>query len=412
MFRPCRSPSRPHGLALVLLAACAGASSGEAPAAGPRVEPSAAARHVAAPSVEMAHAPSINPFVGAHFYVNPEYAKNVRAAAAAAPAQADATLKVQTFATGLWVNSLADLSYVSPWLADAASRNRHDAPTILLFVISNLPNRSCSTKFRDAELTIEADGERLYREEFIDKLAEQFRSYPRLRIAAIIEPSSLAELATNSNDPQCVASERVYLDSIVYALTKLSGPNVFLYLDAASSNWTGWDPGRKRLAQILQEVLVAAGGADRIRGFASNIGAYNALDGDTDRRILPGNPCQNELTYVQELSEDLAKAGVVDKTFLIDTGRNGRSGVRTDAGNWCNVKGAGLGERPRAAPLALVDAYVWAKPPGESDGNADPSAPDFERACASSDAEPGGPVGGAWFQSHFLELVRNANPAL
>ena len=40
---------------------------------------------------------------------------------------------------------------------------------------------------------------------------------------------------------------------------------------------------------------------------------------------------------------------------------------RKARGNWCNVKGAGLGERPRASPmpqLPMLDAYVWIKPPG------------------------------------------------
>jgi cellulose 1,4-beta-cellobiosidase len=412
MFRPRARSFKVHELALTLFLACAGASSGEAHTAGSRSTPSASTSHLADPSAGLAHAPSINPFVGAHFYVDQSYAENVRAAAVAAPEQASSIEKMRAFPTGLWVYSLEDLSHAPFWLADAARQGAPNAPTIILIVISDLPNRGCSDNFRDAELKVEADGARRYREEFIDKLAEEFRRYPQLRIAAIVEPTSLAEIATNSANPQCAASERVYIDSVAYALTKLDGPNVFLYLDAASSSWTGWDPDRKRLAQVLQEVLLAAGGFDRIRGFASNIGAYNALDGDADKRILPGNPCLNELTYIQKLTKDLAKTGVVDKPFLIDTGRNGRSGMRTDAGNWCNVKGAGIGERPRAAPRPLVDAYVWAKPPGYSDGNADPMAARFAPACTSSDAEPGAPDGGVWFQSHFLELVRNANPPL
>ncbi|WP_035702796.1 glycoside hydrolase family 6 protein, partial [Glycomyces tenuis] len=41
---------------------------------------------------------------------------------------------------------------------------------------------------------------------------------------------------------------------------------------------------------------------------------------------------------------------------------------RIQKGNWCNQAGAGLGERPQASPEAWIDAYVWIKPPGESDG--------------------------------------------
>ena len=46
----------------------------------------------------------------------------------------------------------------------------------------------------------------------------------------------------------------------------------------------------------------------------------------------------------------------------------GRLDRRIHLGNWCNQSGAGLGERPKAAPGAGIDAYVWIKPPGESDG--------------------------------------------
>lgn len=36
---------------------------------------------------------------------------------------------------------------------------------------------------------------------------------------------------------------------------------------------------------------------------------------------------------------------------------------------WCNQKGTGLGELPRATPQAHVHAYAWVKQPGVSDGN-------------------------------------------
>ena len=98
--------------------------------------------------------------------------------------------------------------------------------------------------------------------------------------------------------------------------------------------------------------------------------------------------------------------------MLIDTSRNGWGGTkrpaaassstdlntwvnesridrRTHAGNWCNQTGAGLGERPKAAPAAGIDAYVWIKPPGESDGSSklipngadNPGGKGFDQMC-------------------------------
>ena len=95
--------------------------------------------------------------------------------------------------------------------------------------------------------------------------------------------------------------------------------------------------------------------------------------------------------------------------MLIDTSRNGWGGTarptgaehvdrrrhlrqrqsridrRIHAGNWCNQTGAGLGERPKAAPAAGIDAYVWVKPPGESDGSStaipNNEGKGFDRMC-------------------------------
>ena len=95
-----------------------------------------------------------------------------------------------------------------------------------------------------------------------------------------------------------------------------------------------------------------------------------------------------------------------------DTSRNGQADTRTRWGNWCNIKGAGLGPRPEVAPVQGVDAYFWIKPPGDSDGTADPNAARFDENCASPDATPGAPEAGQWFHSYFVELVQRANPPL
>jgi cellulose 1,4-beta-cellobiosidase len=80
--------------------------------------------------------------------------------------------------------------------------------------------------------------------------------------------------------------------------------------------------------------------------------------------------------------------------------------------SWCNIKGAGLGERPRAAPAPGVDAYWWVKPPGESDGASDPKTPGFDKGCSGGDAASGAPQAGKWFSTYFVDLVKNANPPL
>ncbi|MFE6855890.1 glycoside hydrolase family 6 protein, partial [Streptomyces sp. NPDC057674] len=106
----------------------------------------------------------------------------------------------------------------------------------------------------------------------------------------------------------------------------------------------------------------------------------------------------------------------------------GKYDRRIHLGNWCNQSGAGLGERPQAAPAAGIDAYVWVKPPGESDGASKEIPNDegkgFDRMCdptytgnarngnSMSGALPDAPISGRWFSAQFQELLKNAHPAL
>ena len=166
-------------------------------------------------------------------------------------------------------------------------------------------------------------------------------------------------------------------------------------------------------AQLFKEVLDAAGGADRIRGFAINVSNYDPpRDPNGAKRSNPDDPSQDELGYAEDLAAALAKLGVTGKGFIIDTSRNGKAYIRSTPGNWCNVKGAGLGERPRVAPAPNIDAYLWIKTPGESDGTADPKAARFDENCVADDAMPGAPEAGELFAPYLLELAKNATPPL
>jgi endoglucanase len=57
--------------------------------------------------------------------------------------------------------------------------------------------------------------------------------------------------------------------------------------------------------------------------------------------------------------------------------------------------------------VPLLDAYLWVKIPGESDGQcnrwAPPGSPDPVRGVAD-------PAAGQWFGDMALELARNATP--
>jgi endoglucanase len=151
-------------------------------------------------------------------------------------------------------------------------------------------------------------------------------------------------------------------------------------------------------------------------------------------------------------ANDLASVGAAATThFVIDTSRNGEGpnpmtgGPDADmpdylaapfdqpgsvistlqAGNWCNPPGSGLGLAPTAnTGVPLVDAYLWVKIPGESDGECDSAGgvrgwdyteynPWNVSASAQSTFDPlwgqVDPAAGDWFGAQALQLIADAN---
>jgi cellulose 1,4-beta-cellobiosidase len=353
-----------------------------------------------------------NPFVGATFFLNPEYVKELEDAAAASPANADVIKKVAAYPTATWLVMNSFVAKVPKVLAQAAKQASSDGrPILSAFVVYNLPNRDCSAKSSSGELTVENNGEQLYKTEFIDKIAAHFAAYPKQRIVVLLEPDSLPNLVTNLNQGKCAAAEQAYKNSIAYAITKLAMPNVSIYLDIGHAGWLGWDANRTKAAKLYQSVIMQSGNPDKVRGFVTNVANYNTVASRDGAKLGPSNPCPDELSYVRKLSEAFTALGLTGKKFIIDTSRNGRP-TRYTWSSWCNVKAAGIGPRPQASPDPLIDAYFWVKPPGESDGTADPKAPRGDPACRRDDSMPDAPEAGEWFQSYFLELVKNAEPPL
>jgi cellulose 1,4-beta-cellobiosidase len=366
-----------------------------------------------APVTKVGETTGKNPFKDVDFLRNAEYVAEVESSAQLHPELANAIRKVKQYPTALWLDSIARVPEVTGWLDQAKKQQEASGkPTLTVIVLLNLPNRDCAANASSGELSIKDGGEERYRKEFIDPIAAQLAARPDQPVVAMIEPDSLANMTTNMAYPKCAVSAEVYRRSVVYAIQKLHLPNVNVYLDAAHAGWLGWDVNRNKMASIFRKVLQDAGGYDMIRGFVTNVSNYTHLSNRDGAALELTNPCPNELTYVKMLAETLALYGIKGKGFVIDTSRNGRGGIRKHWGSWCNVKGAGLGERPRAEPIPGIDAYFWVKPPGESDGVSDPKEPRYDEMCAGHDAAPNAPQAGKWFDAYFVDLVRYANPPL
>src|SRR6185436_16658965 len=262
---------------------------------------STAAKPIAVPTTPPA--PAVNPFTGARFYVDPEFGKMVAKATAPTPEDGARLKTLTAFPTAVWLESLETAKLAGPTLDDALKQEAAGGgPIVPVFVIYNLPNRDCAAEGSRGELFVDKGGEALYQSLFID-------------------------------------------------------------LDAAHAGWLGWPKNLPRAVTLFKEVLATAGGADRIRGFAVNVSNYDPPREPKAQKSGPDDPSQDEIGYVEDLAAGLAKVGVTGKGFIIDTSRNGKGGIRSTPGNWCNVKGAGLGERPKVAPAPNIDAYFWVKTP-------------------------------------------------
>jgi cellulose 1,4-beta-cellobiosidase len=213
----------------------------------------------------------------------------------------------------------------------------------------------------------------------------------------------------------CQQSAAGYREGVAYALRSLNLPNIAMYIDAGHGGWLGWNDNVKPGAQELAKAWKDAGSPKQVRGFSTNVAGYNSWDQSpgefskaTDAQY---NKAQNEKLYVELFSPALKSAGMPSQA-IIDTGRNGVTGLRKEWGNWCNINGAGFGTRPSSTTgSSVADAFVWVKPGGESDGTSDTGATRYDSFCGKEESFKPSPEAGAWNQAYFEMLVKNAKPA-
>ncbi|MGX1026749.1 glycoside hydrolase family 6 protein [Streptomyces sp. SAI-097] len=412
-----------------------------------------------------------NPYVGAKGYVNPEWSEK----AAAEPGGS----RVADQPTGVWLDRIAAIEGAGGGMGlrdhlDEALKQKGSGELYVQLVIYNLPGRDCSALASNGELgPTEIDR---YKSEYIDPIAEILSDskYAGLRIVTTVEIDSLPNLVTNvSGRPTAVPNCDVmkangnYQKGVGYALNKLGDiGNVYNYIDAGHHGWLGWDDNFGPSAEMFKTAATTEGATvNDVHGFIVNTANYSALkeenfkitdsvNGTSVRQSkwVDWNRYTDELSYAQAMRDKLVSIGFDSKIgMLIDTSRNGWGGTqrptgpgattnvdtyvnggkydrRIHLGNWCNQSGAGLGERPKANPEPGIDAYVWMKPPGESDGASKEIPNDegkgFDRMCDPtytgnarngnnmSGALPDAPLSGKWFSAQFQELMKNAYPPL
>ncbi len=376
--------------------------------------------------------------------------------------------KVAFQPTALWLDSMAAIGsvrgglglrqHLDRALVQALSQGNMD-PVVVTLVVSDLPGKDCTSIASTAEFPMTADGVAAYKNQFLDPIAAILDDprYAPLRIVTLVEPETLGSMVSWPQEPPCVEARTsgVYVQGIRQAIATLGAvPNVYVYLDAARSSVTGWTEVSGPLIDLFGEVVEGTPG---VHGFVTNVANYVPVEEiflpDTTKlvagaplywtRWVDWNPHIDEDDYTRFLRAALIEAGFPsDIGTLIDTSRNGWGGSARPAAvsasfdvntyvdqsrldrrinryNWCNQLNAGIGERPAAAPRPGVDAYIWARPPGESDGASDgpnrwcdPNYTPPSGGWRPSGATPGAPGYGIFWPSYFRDLVRNAYPPL
>ena len=231
------------------------------------------------------------------------------------------------------------------------------AGAVPVLVAYDIPHRDCAGFSAGGTASATAYGS------WIGRLAAGIG--PR-RAIVILEPDAVAQTLTG-----CVrggAADQRYALLAAAVRTLKARPGVHVYIDAGNA---GWIRPAARLAAPLRRAGIA-----RADGFALNVSNFYSTP--------------VTVAYGDALSRALGGAH-----FVIDTGRNGR-GPDTraaDAPSWCNPPGRALGADPTTATgRPLVDAYLWVKEPGASDGS----------------CRPGEPQAGRWWPQYALALARSS----
>jgi len=290
-----------------------------------------------------------NPLKGAKLWVDPETNAALRANALEKTQPDVAKLfreKIAKYPQAQWLGEWNSNVYRKVrWDTDRAAANGE----LPIFVAYNLPGRDCGQHSAGGLKTGD-----LYKR-WIRKIAAGIGDRGAV---VVLEPDALGLLEKENCLTKEQQAERLALihDAIK---TLRKNPKTIVYLDGGHSRW--------HPVEVHARLLKSAGVEDA-NGFALNTSNYRGMD-----ELLP---------FAKKLSELLG--GV---HYVIDTSRNGNGALGVE---WCNPPGRKLGLPPTTeTPDPAIDAYLWLKRPGESDGPCN-----------------GAPPAGAFWDKQAIELAQ------
>jgi endoglucanase len=297
---------------------------------------------------------------GSALYVNPENPARVEGAALAAKGDAqDAALleRIASQPVATWFNNEAPPQLEGRVHAIVvAAAAQHLMPVLVAY---DIPQRDCGAQYSSGGAATAA---RYLL--WIARFAAGIGSNPAV---VILEPDAIPDIVDGCLTGAAARSRLELLRQAVTVLESKTAASV--YLDAGNASWI--KPAGRLLAPLR------AAGIDRADGFALNVANFQTTAAS--------------VAYGERLSRALHGAH-----FVIDTSRNGNGPDLNpaDAPGWCDPPGRALGQPPTTdTGIPNVDALLWIKPPGTSDGS----------------CRPGAPSAGRWWLPYALELANGGH---
>jgi endoglucanase len=234
---------------------------------------------------------------------------------------------------------------VDRMVSEACTNNK-----VALFVLYYIPFRDCGSF---------SSGGASNAVQYTNWVESVYRGIKGREAVFIVEPDALPGL-----DCLSVSNQNVRYELLRTAVLILrQEPRSIVYVDAGHSHW-------KSAATMVARLEQA--GVTNAHGFSLNVSNFNE-DSET-------------IAYGEAISDRLK-----GMHFVVDTSRNGNGAAPQY--EWCNPPNRALGRRPTTASgHPLVDAFLWIKYPGQSDGTCN-----------------GGPSAGTWWPEYALELSENAS---
>ena len=225
------------------------------------------------------------------------------------------------------------------WDVEATVNDTLDVASgkLVTFVVYNIPNRDCGNW---------SSGGVTDATEYAAFVAAVARGLAGRTALIVLEPDALALTDCLSATQE---SERFSMMAAAVATLTTNGGR--MYLDAGDSNWI---PAADMASRLVSANVAGAA------GFALNVSHTEYT--------------RNEIAYANELRAIVGTSA----HYIVDTSRNGLG--PTSDNQWCNPLGRALGSNPTVSTTDPgLDALLWVKPPGESDGecNAGPAAGDW-----------------------------------